>query len=138
MTDPSLLPTSYDTASRENTSSDSSSAQPLSTLAMNRSGKVGNENHRGMKSRHLTMIGMYSSYSGTASKPSFASSWWNHRYRNILDYRNRASIQLTFILLHGIDGLSHQGRIDRRSCKCTSLLLCSGHIRLLCCNFSVS
>ena len=42
-------------------------------------------------------------------------------YRSILECRSRASIKLTFILLTFI--ASHQGRIDRRSCKCTSIAI---------------
>ena len=66
MTDSRLLPTSLGTG--EKTSSDGS-AQPHGTsdLEMKESGKVVNETHRGMKSRHLTMIGMYSSYSDCQS-----------------------------------------------------------------------
>ena len=61
--DSSLLPTSRDTD--ESTSSDSS-VQPhcTSDSEMNGSQNAANETHRGMKSRHLTMIGMYPSYSG--------------------------------------------------------------------------
>ena len=50
----------------EDNSSDSS-AQPHGMSEMNGSRKVGNETHRGMKSRHLTMIGMYCNYSDTVS-----------------------------------------------------------------------
>ena len=51
-----------------------SSALPHVRSEVNGSRKVwGNRTHRGMKSRHLTMIGMYPSYSDTvSSKPSFA------------------------------------------------------------------
>ena len=52
----------------EKTSSDSS-GQPHATSVseINGSGKIANETHRGMKSRHLTMIGMYCNYSDTVS-----------------------------------------------------------------------
>lgn len=62
MADSSLLPISLGTG--EKTFSDSS-AQPLgkSESEMKGSEKVENDTHRGMKSRHLTMIGMYSSCS---------------------------------------------------------------------------
>ena len=64
MTDSSLLPISG--ASGENNNSDGS-AQPHGTSEMDGSRKVANETHREMKSRHLTMIGMYPSYSDTIS-----------------------------------------------------------------------
>jgi amino acid permease len=45
--------------------SDTFSAQPHGTSEMNGSQKEMNETHRGMKSRHLTMIGMYPNNSGS-------------------------------------------------------------------------
>ena len=67
MTDSSLLPISL--ARGENNNSDSSAQlHGNGTSEMNGSRKVGgNRTHRGMKSRHLTMIGMYPSYSDTVS-----------------------------------------------------------------------
>ena len=140
MTDSSLLPISRGTAGSENNNSDSSvQTYANGTSEMNGSRKVGgNRTHRGMKSRHLTMIGMYPNYCDYCQyrlnllSPSY---WWYHRYRNILECRNRALIALTFIWSWH---LSHQGGIDRRSCKCTSFLLCSRRIRLQCYDFSVS
>jgi amino acid permease len=79
MTDSSLSPISNGTG--ENTSSNlessDSSAQPhgASESEMNESRKVANTTHRGMKSRHLTMIGTYSCCSDRqcqSFKPSFA------------------------------------------------------------------
>jgi len=53
MTDSSLQPISDGTGK---VNSSDSSAQPHGTSEMNGSRKVANETHRGMKSRHLTMI----------------------------------------------------------------------------------
>ena len=95
------MPVSSDTGG--NTSSDSST-HPHGASEMNGSQKVANETHRAMKSRHLTMIGMYPSYSSTFGLNLLSPSyWWYHRDRNILECRNRASIELTFILLHEVD-----------------------------------
>jgi amino acid permease len=55
--DSNLLPISRDTGTSSDTSS--SSAKPHDMSEMSGSQKVANETHRGMKSRHLTMIGMY-------------------------------------------------------------------------------
>ena len=70
MADPSLLLTSRGTG--ENNSSDSS-AQPYDGLEMNRAWNITNETRRALKTRHLTMIGLFPSY-GTvrSSNPSFA------------------------------------------------------------------
>jgi hypothetical protein len=74
---------------------------------------VANETQRAMQSRHLIMIGMslklshstgsYSRQCGLKHSCPTGSYRWYHRYRNILECRTRASIKLTFILLHEVD-----------------------------------
>ena len=56
-----------------------------------------------MKSKHLTMTGMYPRNNCTVvSKPPFAQLLVD-RHRNIFECGKCASIELTFILLHEVD-----------------------------------
>ena len=65
-----LLPISPNTGKNTSESSNNS-AQHHGTSEMNGSRKAVNETHRAMKSRHLTMIGMYPSYTSSGTVKTF-------------------------------------------------------------------
>ena len=104
-----LLPISRDTSSLGSFKF----VQPHGTSEMDSAQKVVNETHRGMKSRHLTMIGMYLILWCCRLKtlnlllPTGSYGWYD-RYWNILECGNCASIELTFITLRFIASRLYQ------------------------------
>ena len=99
---------------------------------------IKNKTQRGMKSRHLTMIGMHPRNNCTVfSKPSFAQLLVVSSVQEYSWVQEACVYRVHFHIVAWSWRLSHQVRIDVRSCKCTSLLLCRRHIRLRYDDYSV-